>query len=661
MWVSIATPPPAGQTMRGPSNFLVDVATSGTVCGSGVTYNWVNKQPPFQPKGDSGDNNVGQPSGDIGLYRDANGIAYLLSEDRGDGVNNTNSKGLYIYQLKSDYTEIDTTATGTDQGVVKHFGDDFEAPALFNRAGTYYVFASYKTGMVPNDNQYITTTAKSLTDSDTWSSWLPLVPTPSGQPDPVTCISQTMYVLPVTGNKQTTYIYMGDRWDTSHVADSSYVWLPISFDGSKAPPTPSIDCNNLNWSINTLTGESDQLANAFFTLTSLDGGNVMEVPSPGIVNDPVDLSAGNGQTGQQWEIVPVNYPIPKPVPATYVPYYWFINVGSGGVLQASSLSAGAALEQAVADQNFGSTTAMEQEWEFVSEPNGSQTSLALVNAAPGMAAEANGTAVDQQALDPSTTGQSQLWALSEVPGYWAITSAGNVENTSGTPWFGSLASSHLTDIVGFVPTPDGSGYWMIESGGKVTNFGDAANFGNITTTAGCPLAGATADPGPAGGFWAFDQCGGVFGYGGAQPIAGQTIPGGATIEGLAATQDGLGYWLIDKSGTVYEFGETGSGTFGLPNSPACTIASAITDPTGGFWALTICGSVLGGGTAHSLGGHNTGPTDFTKLAATPDGGGYWLFEQTAGGVNVYHFGDATEETNVGLTGTLVATVGDPNP
>src|SRR5262249_8980192 len=113
----------------------------------------------------------------------------------------------------------------------------------------------------------------------------------------------------------------------------------------------------------------------------------------------------------------------------------------------------------------------------------------------------------------------------------------------------------------------------------------------------------------------------------------------------------------------YEFGNAGSSTFSLPNSSSCSIVSVATAAGGGFWALTKCGAVLGAAGATSLGGKSSlGHTDFTELAATPDGLGYWVFEQPVGGsVTMYHFGDATEETDTGIgSGTLVATVGDPN-
>lgn len=42
--------------------------------------------------------------------------------------------------------------------------------------------------------------------------------------------SQNTYELTVKGSEQTTYIYMGDSWDSKGGADSNYVWLPMDID-----------------------------------------------------------------------------------------------------------------------------------------------------------------------------------------------------------------------------------------------------------------------------------------------------------------------------------------------------------------------------------------------------------------------------------------------
>jgi hypothetical protein len=36
--------------------------------------------------------------------------------------------------------------------------------------------------------------------------------------------------LKIKGTKKTTYLYIGDQWDSNSVWDSRYIWLPIQVD-----------------------------------------------------------------------------------------------------------------------------------------------------------------------------------------------------------------------------------------------------------------------------------------------------------------------------------------------------------------------------------------------------------------------------------------------
>ena len=93
----------------------VGVATSTTPCGA-YTY-----RGSFQP--------LGYQSRDIGLFQDTDGTAYLLTEDR--------ANGLRIDKLSSDYL---TVASG-----VALFAD-YEAPAMVKISGRYYLLASHLSG-----------------------------------------------------------------------------------------------------------------------------------------------------------------------------------------------------------------------------------------------------------------------------------------------------------------------------------------------------------------------------------------------------------------------------------------------------------------------------------------------------------------------------------
>ncbi|KAG8944844.1 hypothetical protein FRC04_001377 [Tulasnella sp. 424] len=187
----------------------VGVATSSSICGS---YNYIRS---FQP--------LGFQSRDMGLFKDTDGTGYLLTEDR--------QNGLRIDKLTSDYLDV---ASAT-----YNFGTsaDFEAPAMVKVNGVYFMFASHLTGWDTNDNIY--TTATNL--AGPWSSWKTFAPSGTRTYD-----SQTTFILQV-GN---SFVYMGDRWFSSNLMRSSYIWLPLTISGT----TASMNTNYVNWVIDPNTG-----------------------------------------------------------------------------------------------------------------------------------------------------------------------------------------------------------------------------------------------------------------------------------------------------------------------------------------------------------------------------------------------------------------------
>lgn len=170
----------------------VGVATSATVCGN-YTY-----KGSFRP--------LGFESRDIGVYQDTDGSAYLLTEDR--------KNGLRIDALSDDYLTVTKPVA---------LLSDMEAPAVVKVGGTYFMFSSHLTGWSTNDNKV--TTAMSL--SGPWTEMKNFAPEGSH-----TFNSQTTFVLPVAGKSGTTYIYMGDRWLKDDLANSPYIWLPLEIKGT---------------------------------------------------------------------------------------------------------------------------------------------------------------------------------------------------------------------------------------------------------------------------------------------------------------------------------------------------------------------------------------------------------------------------------------------
>jgi len=145
---------------------------------------------------------LGLQSWDINLFQDDDGAAYLLTH--------ASDSHLHIERLSADYLTVVSS--------VAALRPNYEAPALFKHHGRYYLFGSELTGWHANDNKY--TTATNL--AGPWAKWNLFAPAGS-----VTYNSQTMSILPVSGNRGTTFMYLGDRWNAADLGASTYVWLPL--------------------------------------------------------------------------------------------------------------------------------------------------------------------------------------------------------------------------------------------------------------------------------------------------------------------------------------------------------------------------------------------------------------------------------------------------
>lgn len=167
----------------------VGVATGDTVCGS-YTY-----QGSFQP--------LDHQSRDTSLFKDDDGAAYLLSEDR--------ANGLRIMRLTDDYLAV---ANSTYL-----WPDHIEAPAVVKVQGRYYMFGSHLTGWDANDN--VVSSSTSL--SSGWTPWATFADVGSK-----TYTSQTNYILQYGD----TIVYLGDRWVSTNLKASTYVWLPLNISGT---------------------------------------------------------------------------------------------------------------------------------------------------------------------------------------------------------------------------------------------------------------------------------------------------------------------------------------------------------------------------------------------------------------------------------------------
>lgn len=157
---------------------------------------------------------MGNLSRDIGVFQEG-GIGYLLSEDR--------DHGLQIYRLRDDYLGVEATVSTLVQQDRPEFG--YESPTVVSHEGLYYLFGSDLTGWSHNDNKYSTATDL----AGPWTPWQDFAP-----PGSRTFDSQVSVVFPVGDG---SFVYAGDRWQSSDLFNSPAVWLPMQLGGGRAELT----------------------------------------------------------------------------------------------------------------------------------------------------------------------------------------------------------------------------------------------------------------------------------------------------------------------------------------------------------------------------------------------------------------------------------------
>lgn len=148
---------------------------------------------------------LGHMSRDCTLFQDDDQTAYFISAAN-------HNFDLHIYRLTDDYLDIACLEKKL------WIGESREAPAVFKKGEYYFMITSGCSGWHPNQAKY----AYSHSITGEWSDLFHLG-------SPTTFDTQPTYVLPINGKGQTTYLYVGDRWDPCAYHNSSYVFLPLEF------------------------------------------------------------------------------------------------------------------------------------------------------------------------------------------------------------------------------------------------------------------------------------------------------------------------------------------------------------------------------------------------------------------------------------------------
>ncbi|SPO01925.1 probable beta-glucanase [Cephalotrichum gorgonifer] len=179
------------------SSLLQGLAVSDSIAGP---YTFVDATAPM--------GNWSQDFGAFTDYKTGNSYALYSNGDRLEG------RDVYLSKFNSNLTSVDE--------VVFRFNKyDFEAPTIVQTEKSYYALMSHKTGYRPNN--VVAMRADKL--EGPWSQ--PFFVSPAYTR---TFSTQSGFSWRIKGTKKTTYLYMGDQWDSVSLWESRNVWLPIDID-----------------------------------------------------------------------------------------------------------------------------------------------------------------------------------------------------------------------------------------------------------------------------------------------------------------------------------------------------------------------------------------------------------------------------------------------
>jgi hypothetical protein len=169
---------------------------------------------------------------DMGTFQDQDGSGYILVH------------GGEIYKLSDDYKSV-------TEKVNENITTGFESPTMLKKDGLYYFIGSHLTSWEKNDNYYYT----SNSIKGPWQFQSLIAPN-----ETLTWNSQSTFVLPIQGSKETTYMFMGDRWSFPKQASSAtYVWQPLTISGTSLKIPEYLE----SWQIDLLSGTASVPKNSY--------------------------------------------------------------------------------------------------------------------------------------------------------------------------------------------------------------------------------------------------------------------------------------------------------------------------------------------------------------------------------------------------------------
>ncbi len=231
---------------------------------------------PYQFKGPLLFNGKPIKKWDMGTFQDTDGSGYILIH------------GGEIYKLADEYKSV-------VEQVNSNITTGFESPTMLKKDGLYYLIGSHLTSWERNDNYYYT----SNSIKGPWISRGLIAPEGS-----LTWNSQSTFVLPIEGTKETTYMFMGDRWSFPKQASSAtYVWQPLIISGTSL----SMPAYQEAWQINIGTGIASPIKKGDTTIENTEKqiqytGNWKHITDSESKSDEKDASFSIQFSGQQIEL-----------------------------------------------------------------------------------------------------------------------------------------------------------------------------------------------------------------------------------------------------------------------------------------------------------------------------------------------------------------------
>ena len=211
----------------------------------------------------------------------------------------------------------------------------------------------------------------------------------------------------------------------------------------------------------------------------------------------------------------------------------------------------------------------------------------------------------------------------------------------GTPALGDLsAAAPNLPVVAVASTADGAGYWLVASDGGVFSYGDAAFHGSTGgLTLAQPIVGmAGTRPRAATGSWRPTAASSRSAHRSTGPRAASPSTSRSSEWRRRRTAAATGSWRPTVASSASATPpSTARPAACVLNAPV--VGMAATPDGGGYWLVASDGGIFSFGDAafHGSTGSLVLNAPVVGMAATGDGAGYWLVALDGG---VFNFGDA---------------------